>query len=373
MIDHTDIYRNTLDFNDIYQSIIKEIGRWFKDELVPNASEFLLPLQTILSGMIATQGFICRVEGVGTTGMKSLVIGSKTLAPFDPQQLSVLVIPSEDMRAAIIREYTGTNVMIGQEVGSKSVAQEKFYYHADMCLSVLCLYACLLFRDSIHHTRVRLVNVCFGAYGQASCIRWDVANKTLFFTRYYRTERDLSLDDKQLAYLKQTCFFDELVAIIEKDDRNQLEDAIAKAIHWFGDACNDKENVGKWIKLWSCIECFFSGNLADITESNARGVATLLYYGGYRLPEFDDYAELKAKVKSFYAERSKAVHSAVYTHINSTMLSDFSHIVAWAIIVMTSLSTRGYTCLAEIRGETKRLDAISTPPDSSEASPQNPD
>jgi hypothetical protein len=112
----------------------------------------------------------------------------------------------------------------------------------------------------------------------------------------------------------------------------------------------------RFIKLWSCAECFFAINDKDITEANARGIATILTCAGYSVWKAEDYPKLKRRLKQLYDLRSRAIHRAEFGAVQLQDLQDFSQWVAWVIISMTALSQRGYRTLEAIKEQIVRLD-----------------
>ena len=165
----------------------------------------------------------------------------------------------------------------------------------------------------------------------------------IVYKRYIKSSHDFTIDKELLNYLSKTCFLNEAASLIEKQRRNELEEAILKAIYWFGQVQDDTNDASKWIKLWTCLECFFSLDKNEITESNARGIASLLIYGGYKIDDFGDFMKLKSKIKIFYEFRSKIIHNADFKQIDSKSLYDLSLITAWVIIVAVSLLPSGAT------------------------------
>jgi len=360
LIEGTRFHRDEINYNDIYQAVRKEIERWWNQELIPDESEFLGPLEHVICGKIIDRGFFCRVEGMTLDGVDGIMIGSKVIKRFDSKDIEKLVFADERLYDVISREYGNSTIIKGHQTGTDAAAQAAFYHTSELCLSVLRLYACVLYEWAISAVRIRLVNTCLGSYGNASSVGWAINDKNVVFTRYFRPGDQLVLNKAQLDHLKTHCFFTQLGSLIEKCDRNELEQAIVRSVYWFGEAEKDQEKVGKWLKLWSCVEAFFSSGGESITESNARGVAALLVFGGYALEESHNYASLKSKMKRFYVLRSRAIHRGEYQHIDDVTLQEFSYITAWIVIVMVSLSAKGYTRLAQVKAETNRLDAVCT-------------
>jgi len=128
----------------------------------------------------------------------------------------------------------------------------------------------------------------------------------------------------------------------------------------FAEAGNSVQRM-QFVKLWSCIECFFAITDEKITEANAKGIAAILVFGGYQVIAVDKYADTKRRVKQLYKLRSTALHRGRFGHIDSTDIDEFSGWVAWIIISMVSLSVRGYTTLKQVNEQVLRLDLITDP------------
>jgi hypothetical protein len=116
----------------------------------------------------------------------------------------------------------------------------------------------------------------------------------------------------------------------------------------------------QFVKLWTCAECFFAIDKDGVTDSNARGFATILVFAGFKIVDVKDYPDFKRRVKGLYDLRSKALHRASFGHIQTNDLDDLSYWIAWLIISMVSLSERGYRTLRQIHELVARLDRIST-------------
>jgi hypothetical protein len=172
-------------------------------------------------------------------------------------------------------------------------------------------------------------------------------------------KQDLPLNAESVAYLRRVCFLDWIVALLGEGERTEVQDAIVRALYWFGDAHGDRNPVMRFIKLWTCVECFFAIEDAEITEANARGIAALLTFTGYGIVEPKDYLKFKRRLKALYGLRSKAIHRAEFDLVENADLEEFSHWVAWMIISMVALAERGYRTLADVKKQVFRLDAIS--------------
>lgn len=358
-IHSTKSYNDLLSYNDVFQGVIAELGRWFNDELIPDDREFIEPLHLLILKKINNYRFFCRVDGISIDDILSINIGKYELKKYDDILLAELNDPDGEDNKFITKDYKDSLVITGSERGSFSVAREKFYHNADLSLSILRLYSCALFRAAIRKINISLINNCAQAYGPASSFGWSDSGKNLVFTKHFRSEQDMKIDQQLLNNIHSNFFFEMLSSFIGKEQNNEVENAILKALFWIGEAQKDRSNASSWIKLWSSMECFFTLGDKEITEHNARGISSILVYGGYSHEEFGNYPQLKQKIKNFYKLRSKTVHRAEYTHIDNKILVEFSFIAAWTVITMASLLIRGYTTLSQIQTEVARLDGLS--------------
>jgi hypothetical protein len=170
--------------------------------------------------------------------------------------------------------------------------------------------------------------------------------------------QNLPLNAESIAYLRRVCFLDRIVALVDEVERTEVQDAIVRALYWFGDAHGDRNPVMRFIKLWTCVECFFAIDDTEITEANARGITTLLTFVGCGIVEPKDYLKFKRRLKSLYELRSRAIHRAEFDLVENADLEEFSHWVGWMIVSMVALAERGYRTLAAVKGQALRLDRI---------------
>jgi len=316
-------------------------------------------LEILLSQKIDDYSYVCRIEGITFDDVDNIIIGNRNIRKYNTDIITDLSDVTDIIGEAINKEYKGRLIVVGSEKGSSSVSKEKFFHHAEQSLCVLRLFSCALYGQAIHRTNIRLVNNCAHAFGPASCFGWLEATRSISFTRYLRSDQDFEINKELLDYLTEECFFAELSSLIDKQNRTELEDSVVKSIFWLGEAQKDSSHASAWVKLWSCIECFFTLDNDEITEKNARGISSILIFGGYLYDKYSDYDKIKKKIKNFYKLRSKIVHRAEYTNIDAILLEELSFIVAWVIIAMVSLVERGYTNLCQIQEQAERLDKIS--------------
>ncbi|WP_139041125.1 HEPN domain-containing protein [Aeromonas salmonicida] len=358
IVNNTNEYKNSLNYDNIYQSVLSEISTWFNKELTPDVNSFLMSLDTVLSKKNKKTHFICRIDGISIDELVNLNVGGKTIRSYNNTDLNNASDASDNIKEIIEHEYRKSLVMVGYECGSDSVALEKFYFNANLSLSVLRLYSCALYPRAIHNVNIRLINDCMHSYGVASCIGQDEGSKDLRFIKYFRSTQDFTIDKELLEHLGKNMFFDTISSLVCRESRNELENAIIKSLYWIGESQKDQSHPSAFVKLWSALECFFTLGEGNITERNARGITSIIMFGEFHHKKFESYSLLKRKIKNHYKSRSKIIHHAEFSHIDNFQLEEMAFISSWVVIAMAALLERGYTKLIDIGVEAQRLDTI---------------
>jgi hypothetical protein len=144
--------------------------------------------------------------------------------------------------------------------------------------------------------------------------------------------------------------------LLESTQPNELQAAIAKSVFWFADAHRDSLPVMRFVKYWSCVECFFSLSKVDITQNVSIGMASVLTFGGLNFFKDADYDSNKRRIKKLYDQRSSAVHNGLHNHVSDRDVCDLSQWTAWLILCMMQFSASGYKSLQSILDQSRRLD-----------------
>ena len=116
-------------------------------------------------------------------------------------------------------------------------------------------------------------------------------------SRTWGKDKMLPLNTDVVAYLRNQCFLNRLTELAGLGQKTELQDSIERALYWFADAHGDRDTTMRFIKLWSCAECFFAITDKNIPEANARGMASLLTFAGYGIWKVEDYSKLKKRLK----------------------------------------------------------------------------
>src|SRR5258708_17548219 len=143
-----------------------------------------------------------------------------------------------------------------------------------------------------------------------SVLSWEAGGANPSVSRSWGQDKKLPLNAETVSYLRKECFLDRLAELLGLEERTELQDAIVRALYWFADAHADQNTTMRFIKLWSCAECFFAITDQDVTEANVRGIAAVLTFAGYGIATAVEYAKFKRRLKAFYDLRSRAVPRA---------------------------------------------------------------
>lgn len=231
-----------------------------------------------------------------------------------------------------------------------------------IAVGILGVCGAVLYRGAIWRSRVRAVISPHEHRKAISLLRWESGGDGPSITRRLGREQDLPLNAESVAYVTNEYFLRQMASLPDRKDRTEVQDAIIHALYWFADAYGDRNPTMQFVKLWSCAECFFAIEKEEVTELNAKGIAAILAFAGFRVVEVKEYPDFKSRVKHLYELRSKAVHRAEFGHIEVSDLEDLSRWVAWIIISMMALSERGYRTLPQVKEQISRLDLLISGP-----------
>lgn len=170
---------------------------------------------------------------------------------------------------------------------------------------------------------------------------WSDREKYLGRNISARRGQHLPLTDERVKELLEPGAFTHAFHIFQKRDRSDLEEAITRAVYWYGDAHRDLVPVMQFVKYWSCLECLLGGPGKELTETLSFGVVAVLTAGHFPLLKKSEWNKNVKLVKRLYALRSRAIHRASHTHITSNDLVLLSTWAAWTICNSISLSHAG--------------------------------
>ncbi|MCY1534058.1 Apea-like HEPN [compost metagenome] len=244
--------------------------------------------------------------------------------------------------------------LCGTTVGTPDFAEQEFFSGSKRLISALAIAFCLVHDKGAASTRIGIKTdqsrnwFGYGKEKKALRVSWQTAGGApLGCTQAYIVElRD------------QTDWFVPLVRTLLKEEPTELESAMQRAAHWFHDAQSDPDIDMRFLKFWSCIECFFSVKQGETTRDIKDGLSAVLIHGGVRLATPEEWRGLRKEIDRLYDLRSKAVHDAKHGHIG---FSDVATVSTWAaavIVSMGALDHQGYTTREQLKEQIIKLTDI---------------
>ena len=349
---------NVVSAREIEAQMQKDYSLWIDRRLQPSGHEFVEGVVSALLKEVKHFEFLLLIDGVDLKDREALVLGSFRIQRSNPDLFNAVKFGKYLDRDTTYSNFPHGMWLIGAVTGSPDVASEQFEYRAELIVGILGICGAVLYKGSIWRSRAQASSSAFSHRKTVSVLRWEADGKNPSLTRKWGREQNLPFTTESITYLNETCYLEQLAALPEIKDRSELQDAIVRAIYWFADAYKDRITVMQFVKLWTCLECFFAIDKREVTELNAKGVSAILTFAGFQIVDPKDYAKLKRRVKTMYDLRSTAIHRAEFGHVAVTDLEELSHWVAWIIISMASLVEKGFKTLKQVHDETSRLDAL---------------
>lgn len=354
------VLSDAVSIGEIDDQVNKNYRTWLVKGLQPTGQEFVDETVGTLLGQVKSYEFLVKIEGIGLNDIDMLKLGSVRIQLSEPALFEQIAFGGNLDREYIYSQFKDSYWLIGAVTGSSDIAFERFENRSIIVTGILGLCGAVLYEGAIWRSRVRVVTSPLENRKAVSTLSWEKGGANPSISHNWGGEQILSLSADSIAYLSETCFLKQLSDLPDIENRNELEDAILRAIYWFADAYRDRNPIMQFIKLWTCMECFFAIDKEQVTELNARGIASILVFAGFSIVEVEDYSEFKRKVKRLYSLRSKAIHRAEFSHVDLKDLNELSHWVAWVVISMVALAERGYETLLQVHEQTQRLDQISS-------------
>jgi hypothetical protein len=350
--------RNSCSPKEVAEEVFERYSKWILSSRQPTGQEFTKDVVDALRAKVKVHELLIAIEGIDLIDQEAIDLGSMRISKADRKLLEGVELGGILSFDWVLGLFKDKLWLTGSSEGSPCVAVRRFEHRATLTVGLLAVCGALLYKGAIWRSHVRLASSP-STKAEWSVLCWEQGGAEPRLINSGEGKQDLPLSAESVAYLRRVCFLDRVVALLDESERTEVQDAIVRALYWFGDAHGDRNPVMRFIKLWTCVECFFAIEDVEITEANARGITTLLTFVGYGIVEPKDYLKFKRRLKALYGLRSKAIHRAEFDLVENADLEEFSHWVAWMIVSMVALAERGYRTLADVKKQVLRLDAIS--------------
>jgi hypothetical protein len=342
---------------EIAEEVFERYNTWVLSTRQPSGREFTDDVLRALRAKVKIHEFLIAIEGIDIGDQEAIDLGSMRICKADRRLLEGVELGGTLSPDWVYGLFQDKLWLTGKSEGSPAVALQKFEHRAALTVGLLAVCGALLYKGAIWRSHVRLASAS-SSRAAWSILCWELGGAEPHLINSSEGTQSLPLSAESISYLRRVCFLDRIMALLQEEQRTEVQDAIVRALYWFGDAHSDLNPVMRFIKLWTCVECFFAIEETEITEANARGIATLLTFAGFGIVEPKDYLKFKRRLKSLYKLRSRAIHRAEFNLVENADLEAFSHWVAWMIVSMVALAERGYGTLAAVKDQALRLDRI---------------
>ena len=342
---------------EISEEVFDRYSSWVLLSGKPNGQEFTDDVVSALRAKVKVHELLIAIEGIDLVDQETIDLGGMKILRADRKLLEGVELGGILEPDWVYGLFQDKLWLTGTSEGSPAVAVRSFEHRAALTVGLLAVCGALLYKGAIWRSHVRLASSP-SSRSAWSILCWEQGGAEPRLINSREGTQNLPLNAESIAYLRRVCFLDRIVALVDEVERTEVQDAIVRALYWFGDAHGDRNPVMRFIKLWTCVECFFAIDDTEITEANARGITTLLTFVGYGIVEPKDYLKFKRRLKSLYELRSRAIHRAEFDLVENADLEEFSHWVGWMIVSMVALAERGYRTLAAVKGQALRLDRI---------------
>jgi len=342
---------------EIAEEVFERYCSWVLRSGKPNCQEFTDDVLSALRAKVKVHELLIAIEGIDLVDQETVDLGKMRICKADRKLLEGVELGGILSPDWVYELFQDRLWLTGRSEGSPAMALRRFEHRAALTVGLLAVCGALLYKGAIWRSHVRLASSP-SSRSAWSILCWEQGGTEPRLINSAEGTQNLPLSAESIAYLRRVCFLDRIMVLVDEVERTEVQDAIVRALYWFGDAHSDRNPVMRFIKLWTCVECFFAIDETEITEANARGIATLLTFVGYGIVEPKDYLKFKRRLKSLYKLRSKAIHRAEFDLVVNADLEEFSHWVAWMIVSMVALAERGYRTLAGVKDQALRLDRI---------------
>lgn len=349
--------RDSCSADEIAQQVHDSYEGWIVRLQQPDIDEFIVSCTQPLLSQVLERMHLVNLQGLQLSDMDRLDLGAVFICKPDATLLKEVQFGGAITEEWIMRDFADGLWLIGRSSGSPKTSLARFDHHAILVIGMLAVYGAILYEGSIWNSHLRTGLSPQRQSNTTAVFRWDSTGANPTVQRSWGSDRALPLNPSVITYLRTECFLDELSNLPSKKDKTEVEEAILRALYWFADAHGDRNITMRFIKLWSCVECFFALTRDGITEANVRGIAITLTFAGYQVGSVEEYPKLKRRLKELYALRSRAVHRAEFDGVQLQDLQDLSRWVGWVVISMAALAQRGYSFLKQIKEQTERLDS----------------
>jgi Apea-like HEPN len=349
-------------YSDLWGATRAVIERCFAQKLRPDdAVELKSLVETELKKQIKDRTFVAPLLGVQLSDVEEVRLGSMTIVGSVDHLINKQNFLEPSSKPVwlwtLLRK---TPCIVGTYQGTFEAAKRKFTEQAHLVSGFLAVTAGYIFEHGATSFDIRVLIGSSESSEASGYLHWNAGEKFLGWGTNSGPSQPLKIDKALEKNIAEVGFINYGFHLLHKVPETDVEEAILRAVYWYGDAHRDPVPVMQFVKYWSCLECFFSIDKQDITESLAVGLTVVLTFGHFTFFQREDYAKNKASVKQLYKKRSKAVHGAVHSHVSTRDLAQLSQWTAFVIANMVSYVNADLPSRRVLAARLKQIDLKET-------------
>lgn len=349
-------------YSDLWRATRTVVERLLSQKKCPeDAHEMASLVRLELASYVSSRTFLASLIGVKLVDIEELQLGSMLITKSVATHVEKQELSTSKKPEWLWHLLAEDPCIVGTFVGTQNAAKRKFTEQAHLLSGFLAVVAGSRYTRGATAFDIRAVIGTSESSQSSGYLFWDTVDKSVGWGTSGGKGQALEIDKERAAELTESDAAGYGFWLLQKNRRNDVEEAIARAVYWFGDAHRDPVPVMQFVKYWSCIECFFSLGDELITESLAIGVVGTLTFGYLQILQASEYALNKAKAKKLYTKRSKAIHSASYGHISHGDLALLSQWAAITILNLVSFANAGISTRRVLAKHLKAIDAKTLP------------
>lgn len=341
---------------EVYKECRAFIGQRLLQELDIKCATLIERVCQVLRAKIDSHLYVTKLHGVDIENLTRWDVNSFFISTPDKSLLEVCSEHAANTdNIEMVWRTMQYGVWIGGAIsGTPKYAEQEFLARCRKIISALAITFCVG-----NDKGAASLNIGVQRVESRSWFGYGAVAKALRVTRTAGGTTSVRCNQDYLNDLRDnTEWFVPLVDMLFNEEPTEIESAIQRATHWFYDAQSDPDTDMRFLKFWSCIECFFSLDKERVTGQIRDGLSAMLIFGGCRLAVPEEWKGVRKEIDRLYDLRCEAVHEARHGHIKH---DDIVKVSSWAgnvILSIAGLVQQGYTTREQVKQQTIWLTSI---------------
>ncbi len=351
--------------NNSYSNVYREVMKCIEEKLPEGKCDHLDFINKCLISLIKKQSkhvYYSVIGGVKLDGIKEIELREMQVCKFENciKEIEENNSPTDPAHTLTINDFVDKNIqkkMIvrGEVFGDQEKSKEKYVESCKLVISVLRFIASTIYEQGYSRDYVS-INLPHERSGDSiHYLTSDLDSKNIILGWSSTEPQEMPINKEIIDTLREDYFFDDLISFIWNQEISEIEGSIITAIHWMGEGQNERSLDNAFIMYWTAIETIFSSGEDLISENIAKGLSTLLAFGGYKIISLEEKELTYSNIKRLYAKRSKVIHRGLRKQVSQKEIIEVSKYSKWVVLTLLGLRQKGFQSLDELRMETDRL------------------